>query len=82
MAKTIQIRKVPDEVHHQLKVRAAEAGVSLSDYLLEVIEEVATQPPIADVLRRAAAYPGGASPQAIVDAVRAGRDADWPRDDA
>ncbi len=35
MAKTIQIRNVPDDVHHTLRVRAAEADMSLSDYVLE-----------------------------------------------
>lgn len=40
----IQIRNVPDELHRQLKSRAALAGKSLSDYLL--VE-----------LRRAAEYP-------------------------
>jgi len=30
----IQIRNVPPELHRKLKVRAAEAGMSLSDYLL------------------------------------------------
>ncbi len=74
MAKTIQIRKVPDEVHHRLKVRAAEAGVSLSDYLLDVIEEVATQPPIADVLRRAGNRSWGADPDAILDVIHEMRD--------
>lgn len=74
MAKTIQIRKVPDEVHHQLKVRAAEAGVSLSDYLLDVIEEVATQPPIADVLRRAGNRSWGADPDVILDVIHEMRD--------
>jgi hypothetical protein len=30
----IQIRNVPDALHRQLKSRAALAGMSLSDYLL------------------------------------------------
>ncbi len=30
----IQIRNVPDDVHRTLKERAAQEGVSLSDYLL------------------------------------------------
>src|SRR5712691_2921028 len=33
----IQIRNVPPELHRKLKVRAAEAGMSLSDYLLETV---------------------------------------------
>lgn len=34
MAKMIQIRNVPDEVHRKLKVRAARNGMTLSDMLL------------------------------------------------
>lgn len=30
----IQIRNVPESLHRKLKVRAAEAGMSLSDFLL------------------------------------------------
>jgi plasmid stability protein len=33
----IQIRHVPDEVHRQIKARAASAGMSMSDYLLRLI---------------------------------------------
>jgi len=34
MSKMIQVRNVPDQLHRKLKVRAAEQGVSLSDYVL------------------------------------------------
>lgn len=33
MAKMIQIRHVPDALHHTLRSRAAKAGMTLSDYL-------------------------------------------------
>jgi antitoxin FitA len=33
MSKMIQIRNVPDDLHRELKMRAAEAGMSLSDYI-------------------------------------------------
>ncbi len=74
MAKTIQIRNVPERVHRTLRTRAAAAGVSLSDYLLAELERVADRPPVADVLARAERRHGGASGEAIVEAVRAGRD--------
>lgn len=74
--KTIQVRNVPDETHRELRTRAAAAGVSLSDYALEELERVAARPPIADLLRRAGARAGGASREAIVTAVRSGRDRD------
>jgi antitoxin FitA len=72
--KTIQIRNVPDDVHRTLRTRAAAAGVSLSDYALRELERVAERPPVADVLARAQSRAGGATSDAIVAAVRSGRD--------
>jgi hypothetical protein len=40
----IQIRNVPPELHRKLKMRAAEKGMSLSDYLLAEIEQIASLP--------------------------------------
>jgi antitoxin FitA len=72
--KTIQVRNVPDDVHRTLRTRAAAAGVSLSDFALGELERVASHPPVADVLARARARAGGADSEAIVAAVRAGRE--------
>jgi antitoxin FitA len=72
--KTIQVRNVPEEVHRSLRTRAAAAGVSLSDYALGELERVAQHPPVADVLARARSRAGGTSLEAIVAAVRDGRD--------
>jgi plasmid stability protein len=72
--KTIQVRNVPDDVHRALRTRAAAAGVSLSDFALGELERVASHPPVADVLARARARAGGADSEAIVAAVRAGRE--------
>ena len=44
MTTMIQIRNVPDALHRQLKSRAALAGMSLSDYLLSEIRQVAERP--------------------------------------
>lgn len=74
MARAIQIRNVPDDVHRTLRSRAAAAGLSLSDYLLAEIVRVAERPPLADVLARAAARSGGVPTEEIVAAVRSGRD--------
>ena len=40
MSATIQIRNVPDTLHRKLKSRAALAGMSLSDYLLQHIRDL------------------------------------------
>ena len=71
---SIQTRNVPDDVHRTLRARAAAAGLSLSDYLLEDITRLAERPPIADVIQRAASRSGGAGVELIVEAVRSGRD--------
>jgi len=48
----IQIRNVPDDPHRTLKVRAAKAGMTLSDYLLSEIEQVAARPTLAEMMER------------------------------
>jgi antitoxin FitA len=74
VAKTIQIRDVPEDVHRTLRVRAAASGKSLSDYVLEELVRVAERPAVADVLRRASGRSSGVPLKAIVAAVRSGRD--------
>ncbi len=73
--KAIQIRDVPDDVHATLRVRAARAGLSLSDYLREELAGIARRPTVSDVLARAAARQGGAPRAEIVRAIRENRDA-------
>lgn len=71
----IQIRNVPEEVHRELKARAARAGMTLSDYLMDLIRK-ASERPEPDVLRRrirerAPVYPS----ESPAEAVRAEREA-------
>jgi antitoxin FitA len=71
----IQIRNVPESLHRDLKARAARAGMTLSDYLLDLIRQAAERPE-PDVLRArlrelAPVYPS----ESPADAVRAERDA-------
>jgi antitoxin FitA len=44
----IQVRNVPDNLHRSLKARAAMAGMSLSDYLLGELREIAERPTLAE----------------------------------
>jgi len=74
VVKTIQIRNVPEPTHRVLRARAAEAGLSLSDYALEELRRVAEHPPVADLLARARSRAGGTTAEEIVSAVRSGRD--------
>lgn len=50
MTKMIQIRNVPDEWHRILKIRAAEQGTSLSEYLLREIIQHASRPSMQEAL--------------------------------
>jgi plasmid stability protein len=52
MSKMIQLRNVPDALHRSLKARAAMAGMSLSDYLLTEIREIAERPTLAELRDR------------------------------
>ena len=52
MSKMIQVRNVPDAVHRTLKVRAAMAGMSLSDFLLAEIRHLAERPTLEEVRER------------------------------
>jgi antitoxin FitA len=44
----IQVRNVPEVLHRSLKARAANAGMSLSDYLLKELKEIAERPTLAE----------------------------------
>jgi len=57
VGKMIQLRNVPDELHRKLKARAARAGKSLSDYLLEQIKREAEAPTNEELMERLAALP-------------------------
>jgi plasmid stability protein len=70
----IQIRNVPDALHRRLKSRAALAGMSLSDYLLSEIREIAERPTLEE-LRARLEHRSRVTPSiAAADAVRAERD--------
>jgi plasmid stability protein len=78
MSKMIQIRNVPDEVHKRFKVRAAEAGMTLSDYLLAEMEVLAARPSAREWMARvkeinALAAPPPPNAESAADSVRAAR---------
>jgi antitoxin FitA len=72
---SIQVKDVPDEVHATLRRRAAAAGKSLQEYLLERLTADATTPTLDELLERAGGRAGGRAPlDSAVSAVRADRD--------
>jgi len=52
MSVMIQIRNVPDALHRQAKVRAAEEGLSLSDLALRALERELARPTPAEIRAR------------------------------
>jgi antitoxin FitA len=65
MARMIQVRNVPGVLHRSLKARAANAGMSLSDYLLGELREIAERPTLAEFRERLHAR---RPVQAVIDA--------------
>jgi hypothetical protein len=57
MSTMIQLRHVPDDVHRKLKAGAAMEGLSLSEYLVREVRQLAERPTMAEMkdrlLRRA-----------------------------
>lgn len=74
--KMIQIRNVPDGLHREVKARAARAGMTLSDYLLDMVRRGVERPEPEELLRRvrerAPVHPSE-SPAAAVRAERESR---------
>ena len=79
MSKMIQIRNVPDELHRTLKVRAAKAGMTLSDYLLSEIEQIAARPTLAEMMERLRSREPVELDEPPDVTIRRLRDADDPR---
>ena len=74
MSAMIQIRNVPDTLHRRLKSRAALAGMSLSDYLLNEIREIAERPTLDELRNRLQQRSQVTPALAPADAVRLERD--------
>jgi plasmid stability protein len=74
MHKMIQIRNVPERLHRALKVRAARAGQSLSDYLLDELGRIAEKPTVDELWARIAARERADPGESAAAAIRADRD--------
>lgn len=73
---TLQIRNVPDDLHRQLKARAAMEGMSISDYLLAEVERVLERPTrreLSDRVRSRTAVSSDLDPAADVRSERDSR---------
>jgi plasmid stability protein len=68
----IQIRNVPDDIHRELKVRAARAGMSLSDFLNAELARLAARRPLEELIAELD-FERVLQPGEAAEAVRAGR---------
>ena len=75
MSSMIQIRNVPDALHRKIKSRAALAGMSLSDYLLNEIRQVAARPTPEELQARLRERSRTKPSMEAAKAIRAERDA-------
>jgi hypothetical protein len=75
MSAMIQIRHVPDELHRQVKARAADAGMSLSDYLLLELRRAVERPTREQLMARLKRRSRVRLKERPTAAVRAERDA-------
>ena len=75
MSKMIQLRNVPDALHRSLKARAALAGMSLSDYLLAEVREIAERPTLSELRERLERREPVTLPRSAAAVIREERDA-------
>jgi antitoxin FitA len=71
----LQIRNVPEDVHAVVRARAAAQGLSVSEYLLNQITDLARHPTQVEVFARAAkrARQGGPTLDDILASIDEGR---------
>jgi plasmid stability protein len=74
MSKMIQLRNVPDGLHRKLKSRAANAGMTLSDFMIHEAQKIAAQPTLEEMRQRLAALPAVKLDVSIADLIREERD--------
>lgn len=74
MGRMVQIRNVPDALHRRIKSRAALAGMSLSDYLLSELRQVAERPTLEELRARLHSRTTTAPSVSPAEAIRAERD--------
>ncbi len=74
MSTMIQIRNVPEKIHRQLKARAALAGKTLSEYILQELKKDLTRPTREELLDRIAKLPGVSLSKSPAEILREERD--------
>ena len=72
MSKMIQIRNVPDDLHRELKMRAAAAGMTMSDYIKQELSRRSRKSTIREIRARSKGRSAGSTltTQDVVDTIR------------
>jgi hypothetical protein len=72
MSKMIQIRNVPDDLHRALKMRAAAAGMNMSDYIKRELDRKSRKSTIKEIRARSKGRSAGSTltPQDVVGTIR------------
>lgn len=78
VAKTIQVRDVPDDVHQRLTSVAAQERRSLSELVRAQLVEISRRPTMAEMLARFATRPVVDMPESSAEALAAERHEDHP----
>lgn len=74
---TIQIRNLPDEAVRTLKVRAANSGQSLQEYMREYLIEQTKKPTVAELMAELMARHDATKPDLPLDETLRGIDETW-----
>jgi antitoxin FitA len=74
MNKHIQIRNVDAATHRNLKIRAAQKDLSISDYVRRLVEYDLKKPTFAEMAERLKKLPPVSSTDEIVEMIRQDRD--------
>ena len=79
MPKTAQIREIPNETYRKLAQRAAEANVTVPDYLRRLAERDVARPTTTEWLERTRRRGGGSRESDVIEALDDLRGV-WPDD--
>ena len=74
MNKHVQIRNMPEPTHRKLKARAAEQGLSISEYLKRLIDSDLKKPSWDEMVRRMKALEPMELPISSAELIRHERD--------
>lgn len=73
VSKMLQVRNLPDDVHEALRRKAADAGMSLSEFVARHLRRVAAEPLLDEIFTRAKRSEGRYTFEQLNAVIRADR---------